>query len=186
MNRVINRSIWSSFALAAIATLAVSTANADDLGTIEVTGTRPDEGSTYNGGSITLGIGGSGGPRIHGADPVIRQQIAADAAKARKVKQCKDDATTYWQGCNQSQTVVHAANTTYCRGAFWLGGALGVAGGWAAIEGEGGAFLLLGGSSYAVLQWGSDCQGDMDRAYNAGIAQCNVTYQKMNDGCEAL
>lgn len=181
MNNVISRNIWSSFAFAAVATLAASSVIADDLGTIEVTGTRTDGGSTYNGGSISRGIGGGGGPRIQILDPKVRGQIAADAAK---IRQCKAAAADALKLCNAGQVTLHTYNSSFCRGAYWVGGALGVAGGWAAVEGEAAGSVLLAGSGMAIYQWGDDCQTDMDRVFSAGLANCSQQQVAADNACE--
>lgn len=146
--KIICNNGWIGLAFTLIFSLASFSATADDLGEILVTGTRTyGEGSSWS--TVNSRGASSGGPSIADA------RGAALAAKQKeKQKRCKSDATTYLAGCNQGQGALHILNSSYCRGAYWVGGALGVAGGWAYFEGEGGGSTHIGRFSVCHLSMG--------------------------------
>ncbi|PUA28527.1 MAG: hypothetical protein B0W54_18995 [Cellvibrio sp. 79] len=180
MNNFVKKAGWNVLAIATLISFTSFSAIADDLGVIEIIGTPYDTGDDPGFSTVFSGFipPTPGGIRIHDLHNV-QQALAAKRA-------CKNKATEYLRGCNTGRNLLHKASSAYCSTAFWIGGALGLAGGWAALEGEGGAFLLLGGSSYITLQWGADCQTDMDRAYTAGLAQCTVEYEQFNNACDEM
>lgn len=106
--------------------------------------------------------------------------------RLKEVRECKIASVTRAENCSSSATRLHEMNSALCSGAKWLGGALGVASGWAAVEGEGAATVLLGGTGMAVYQMGDDCQTDMDRVKDASVASCTIDQTRRDLDCDAI
>ncbi len=129
--------------------------------------------NTFSGGAPTPSGGGSAAS-------------AAAQERLKKVHACKVESIDRTKSCNKSAVNLHKIDSAWCSGAKWLGGALGVASGWAAVEGEGGATVILGGAGLLMYQKGDDCQTDMDRVLTASTAICATDQARRDLDCDAI
>lgn len=127
----------------------------------------------------------AGGAASQTAGSAYSNYRAAEAKKEAK-RQCKVAAVDQQKSCNDSKFLMHRLDSNLCSGAKWVGGALGVAGGWAAFEGEGAGSVLLAGAGMAIYQMGDDCQTDMDRVLDVNLASCATNKDLQDIKCDAI
>lgn len=170
--------------------LTVNSANAgsreqSEVETLAVYGAPPEYEWNYygNSGEDNTGLfedslGGSDGGG--GGDDTAEEE------RLEKVHACKVESIDRTERCIRSAVVLHDIDSAWCSAAKWLGGALGVGSGWAAVEGEGAGAFILGGAGMAVYQIGDDCQMDMDRVLTASTAICTTDQARRDLDCDAI
>lgn len=110
----------------------------------------------------------------------------AEEERLEKVHACKIESIGRTESCIKSAVGLHALDSKWCSAAKWLGGAIGLAGGWAYYEGEGAGAVLLGGAGLVIYQKGDDCQTDMDRVLTASTAICTTNQARRDLDCDAI
>ena len=140
-------------------------------------GTNGNIGHHMPGSGMPSGSGIAGGPT--GKDLIAKRTFEAYGL-------CKNNVYSRVTSCNKNAHSNHARDSIWCSSAKWVGAAVGVAAGWEAVQGEGGATVLLGGTAAILIAKGDHCQTDMDRILSVNLSICDVDFNRDNDYCESI